>query len=665
MRPDKERRTRPALPPVLLATREARCLLVALLVGSATACAPSSPSLDPLGPASPAWERVVYEIPVVDSAGRAVAHPFVGGLNLPRPQLADADGDGDLDLFVQEVSDQVMYFENAGGPAETTGLRPEGAGAGVLPSYRWVSDAFEDLSVGEWYRFADVDLDGDLDLLAEQPFSYIRYYRNDGGSGPASYVLAADTLKDVAGEPIFSDRQNIPNAADIDCDGRLDLLIGRLTGTITRYEAEGADDDGVPRFRHVTDSFEGIEIVAAVQGSRHGANTMALGDVDQDGDYDLFWGDFFEAGLLYIENTGTCARPVLRGSPRPFPLGAPVATSGYNAPALGDTDGDGDMDLVMGVLGGAFNPNRTTVDNLWHFEQDADGGFAATTPRLLPALDVGSESLPALTDLDGDGDLDLLVSNKIESTSTRTAGLYAFENTGSPQVPSFAARGVVPGLPDAYHYAPAFGDLDGDGDDDLLLGQWRDQVAYYRNDGPGPGLLPRWTLIDSVAAVLTRGRNTTPSLGDLDGDGDLDLLVGEASGVLNYYRNEGGPTAPEFQLVSDRFQEIDVGRRSVPALVDLDGDGDLDLAVGTETSGLRLFFNEGVAGTGTGEVGDGPSLAGDPRFVEAPPIGLAVLAVPAFATPAFADIDADGDRDLVLGGAGGGLVVYRRGAGEP
>lgn len=656
-------------PPGLLATREA-CALLGALVGSAAACAsPRSPALDSPAPASPVWERVVYDIPVADSAGLPVAHPFVGGLNLPRPQLADADGDGDLDLFVQEVSDQVMYFENAGTGAQDAD--PRAKNAGPSPVYRWVSDAFENLSVGEWYRFADVDLDGDLDLLAEQPFSYIRYYRNDGGSGPASYVLAADTLKDVTGEPIFSDRQNIPNAADIDCDGRLDLLIGRLTGTITRYEAESVDDGGVPRFRHVTDSFEDIEIVAAVQGSRHGANTMALGDVDQDGDPDLFWGDFFEAGLLYIENTGTCARPVLRGAPRPFPLRAPVATSGYNAPALGDTDGDGDLDLVMGVLGGAFNPNRTTVDNLWHFEQDASGGFTATTAQLLPALDVGSESLPAITDLDGDGDLDILVSNKIESTSTRTAALYAFENTGSPRAPAFAARGVVPGLPEAYHYAPAFGDLDGDGDEDLLLGQWRDIVAYYRNEGPGPGLLPRWTLVDSAAAVLTRGRNTTPALGDLDGDGDLDLIVGEASGVLNYYRNEGGPTAPEFRLVSDRFQDIDVGRRSVPALVDLDGDGDLDLAVGTETSGLRLFFNEGVAltsGAGDGvQVGDGVQAGngaqgGEPLFVEAPSIGLDV---PAFATPAFADIDGDGDRDLVLGGAGGGLVVYRRGAGGP
>ena len=599
----------------------------------------------------------MYDIEVVDSAGRRIAHPFLGGLNLPRPQLADADGDGDLDLFVQEASDQVMYFENAAERPMT------GAGRGT-PEYRWVTDAFGDLSVGEWYRFADVDLDGDLDLLAEEPFSRIRFYRNDGGSGSASYVLAADTLRDVDGEAIFSDRQNIPNAADIDCDGRLDLLIGRLTGTITRYEAEGADEDGVPRFRHVTDSFEGIEIVGALQGSRHGANTMALGDVDQDGDYDLFWGDFFEAGLLYIENTGTCARPVLRGAPRPFPLRAPVATSGYNAPALGDADGDGDVDLVMGVLGGAFNPNRTTVDNLHLFKQDDEGGFTAATSRLLPALDVGSESLPALSDLDGDGDLDLLVANKIEPTSTRTAALYAFENTGSREAPAFAARGAAPGLPEAYHYAPAFGDLDGDGDEDLLLGQWRDRVAYYRNDGPGPGLLPRWTLADSAAAVLTRGRNTTPALGDLDRDGDLDLLVGEASGVLNYYRNEGGPTTPRFQLVTDRFQEIDVGRRSVPALVDLDGDGDLDLVVGTEASGLRLFLNEGAAAgaPGRGRAARPVGAAADPLFVETSPFGPDV---PAFATPAFADIDGDGDLDLVLGGAGGGLVVYRRAGAVP
>ncbi len=595
------------------------------------ACATPRSAAEANAAGSAGWERVVYGIEVRDEAGDPVDHPFLGGFNLPRPQLADADGDGDLDLFVQEISGQVMYFRNV-----AEGPRSE---------YRWITDAFEDLSVGEWYRFVDVDLDGDLDLLAEEPYSRIRYYRNDGGSGPASYVLAADTLRDVAGEAVFSDRQNIPNAADIDCDGFLDLLIGRLTGTITRYEAETVDENGVPRFHHVTDYFEDIEIIGAMQGSLHGANTMALGDFDQDGDHDLFWGDFFEPGLLLIENTGTCRRPVLRGVPRPFPVDEPVATSGYNAPALGDTDRDGDMDLVMGVLGGAFNPNHTSVDNLYGFEQRADGGFSVATTRLIRTVDVGSESCPAFSDLDGDGDLDLLLSNKIETDNTRTGGIYVYENTGSATAPAFTARGPVPGLPDAYHFAPAFGDLDGDGDDDVILGEWRDRVAYYRNDreAGGDGVMPRWTLVDSAAATLTRGRNTTPALGDLDGDGDLDLLMGESSGALNYYRNDGTPQEPDFQLVSDEFQDIDAGRRSIPAILDWDGDGDPDLAVGSEASGIRIYLNEGSRT--------------EPVFVETVPFGFPV---PTFTAPAFADLDGDGDLDLMAGGGGGGLTFYRK-----
>ena len=99
---------------------------------------------------------------------------------------------------------------------------------------------------------------------------------------------------ELTGEPIFSDRQNIPNAADIDCDARLDLMLGRTVGTITRYEAVDSMGPGVPRFAKLTDQFEGIQIIGATGpqlppvlppgGSRHGANTMAFADHDGDGD---------------------------------------------------------------------------------------------------------------------------------------------------------------------------------------------------------------------------------------------------------------------------------------------------------------------------------------------------------------------------------------------
>ena len=317
-------------------------LSVLVFAGCATSTGGTALSAQSPGPR---FQRVVDSLDVRDEAGNRIAHPFLGGFNVPRPQLVDIDADGDLDLFIQERGGEIIFFEQVGSSSE--------------PEYRWRTDRFHDLDVGEWYRFADIDADGDLDLLGERKFSYISYWRNEGSPEIPAFVLAADTLRDISGKALFSDRQNIPNVSDLDCDGRLDLFIGRLVGTITRYEAEGTDDNDVPRFRHLTDRFEDIEIVANLEGSLHGANTMAFADIDGDGDLDLFWGDFFEQGVLYIENSGSCGSPRLNGDPIQFPVGDPVLTSGYNAMAFGDLGNDGNLDMIIGVLGGAFNPNLT------------------------------------------------------------------------------------------------------------------------------------------------------------------------------------------------------------------------------------------------------------------------------------------------------------------
>lgn len=566
--------------------------------------------------------RRVEAFPVMDDNGDAYPQPFLGGFNIPRPQLVDIDGDSDDDLFIQEESGKVMFFERV-----QDGATP----------FLWRTDAYQDLAIGEWYRFVDLDRDGDPDLLAEQPFSYVRYYRNVGERSQPRFVEAEDSLEDVSAEPIFSDRQNIPNATDIDCDGQMDLFIGRLTGTVTRYEESGTDAQGAPRFQHITDRFEDIEIVAQI-GSKHGANTMAWGDVDGDGDEDLFWGDYFEPGVLLLENTGTCRSPSLRQEPRPFPVDDPLLTSGYNAPTLGDVDGDGDQDLLVGVLGGAYNPNTTTADNLHYLEQQADGGFDHRTSRFIRTLDVGAESVPIVVDLDGDGDHDILVGNKIEQNDTQNGKLYRLLNVGSDAEPRFRLDGDLD-VGGGYHLIPAFGDLDGDGDLDAIIGTWQDALRLHTNvaDDGSIGL----TLTDTAFVTLTRGRNAAPALGDIDADGDLDLFVGESSGALNFYENTGSAGVPEFTLVSDEYGDFDVGRRSLPVLHDLDGDGDLDLVVGSESSGIHVFRNQGTPTT--------------PDFVED---GLFEVADFGFAAPAFVDLDGDGDDDLLLGGGRGGLWFY-------
>jgi len=608
----------------------AALLALVTVLGGCAGGASTAPPGGPNGASAPAegFTREVTPFEVVGADGAPYEHPFLGGYNLPRPQLVDIDGDGDLDLFVQEESGQVAFFEHV----------TDGA-----PRFQWRTDDFHGLDVGEWFRFVDLDRDGIPDLLAEQPFSYIRYYHNVGTATEPRFESAADSLKDTLGRPIFSDRQNIPNATDIDCNGRMDLLIGRLTGTITRYQENGTDERGAPMFEHVTDRFEEIEIVAQF-GSLHGANTMAFGDIDGDGDQDLFWGDFFEPGVLLLENSGTCQSPSYRGTPQPFPLGAPLLTSGYNAPTVGDVDGDGLPDLVVGVLGGAYNPNTTSIDNLHYLRHQEGGGFEHVTSRLISMIDVGSESYPVLVDLDGDGTLDLLIGNKIDQRDTQNGSLTVYMNDGTPTEPRFRHAGTLD-VGAGYHPAPAFGDLDGDGSMDIILGTWSDELRYLTRDG-GDRFGP--TIVDDAFVRIPRGRNTTPTLGDLDGDGDLDLLVGESSGTLNYFENLGTPLRPEFVLVTEDFAGVNVGRRSVPLLHDLDADGLLDLLVGSEGDGVHVYRNVGSRT--------------EPRFERD---GSLPIPVHGLAAPAIGDVDGDGTDDLFLGGVGGGLLFYRGDSGPP
>jgi hypothetical protein len=599
----------------------ARPAVVALLAG----CSHGVPLGAPLATTAvtgTGWERVVDPFSVTDSTGRPLDLPFLGGLNIPRPQLVDLDGDGAEDLVLQEYGGRMILLTR-------DGSRPDG-----LPRFRYRTDFFERIGVGEWSRFADFDGDGDLDLFAEWENSYIRAFRNTGSRQAGRFVALPDTLRDDAGKVIFADRQNIAQFVDIDCNQKIDLLIGRVSGTILHYEIVDPKA-GIPTFHLVNERFQDLLIITG-QGSRHGANTMAFVDHDRDGDLDLFWGDFFEAGLLLFENTGSCREPRLRQEGVRFPVDAPVVTSGYNAPAFADLDGDQKLDLVLGVLGGAYDPIRTSIANLHYFSSAARGQWAHQTDQLLTMIDVGSEAIPSIVDLDGDGDQDLVVANKIGPIERATSRLYWFENIGNPGAPSFRGRGAL-AFNGRYHLAPAWVDLDGDGVLDVVMGSYGPKIGWFRGAG---GL--QWAEVDSALVTITRGSNTVPALGDLDGDGDLDLFVGESSGSLNYYRNDGDRTAPRFVLVSDEYEQIDVGRRSAPTLSDIDDDRDLDLLIGSDDHGVVLYRNRGSLAA--------PAFALDSTLR---------IDLPVLASPAMGDLEGDGRRDLLIGTSAGGVLFFR------
>ncbi|NNF03829.1 MAG: VCBS repeat-containing protein, partial [Rhodothermales bacterium] len=268
----------------------------------------------------------------------------------------------------------------------------------------------------------------------------------------------------------------------------------------------------------------------------------------------------------------------------------------------------------------------------------AEGQFEKRTERFIYAVDLGSETIVKAADLDADGDLDLLVGNKIQPDDNKISRVYHYENTGSPTSPAFVMRGPVE-LLGTYHQNPAFGDLDADGDLDFLLGKWNKEIGFFRNEGTPSDF--EFVEVDGAWLSITRGSNTTPALVDIDADGDLDLFVGESSGSLNFYRNTGSASEPVFELVSDSYLDIDSGRRSFPAFVDIDGDGDQDMVLGSELDGLYLYLNTGT-----------------PEQHEFELWGTLDVPVQPLSAPEFADIDGDGDMDLLVGGTSGGIQYF-------
>jgi hypothetical protein len=290
----------------------------------------------------------------------------------------------------------------------------------------------------------------------------------------------------------------------------------------------------------------------------------------------------------------------------------------------------------MGVIGGAFGPARTSVDNLYYLKQAPPGSWNVITHRLITSIDVGSDAAPAFGDVTGDGLPDLLIGSRV-LPNEESGALRLFEHVGTRAAPAFRDRGLLP-MRGEFSYTPAIVDLDGDSLADLVVGSWRDRIQWYRNTGTRT--VPQWTLVDTALVRITRGTNTAPAFGDLDGDGLLDLVIGEGSGYINVYRNAGTRTAPRFELVSDEFQGIRVAGRSAPALVDLDADGAMDLLIGARDGSLELWRGVGKRG----EI----RFERDVTFT---------LRSHAHAAPAAASVR--GPVDLFVGTAGGGIRWFK------
>lgn len=575
------------------------------------------------------FAREVEPFPVV-AGGNPVALPFTGGINSPLHQFVDIDGDGDLDLFIFDNDLGIDFYRNEGTPAS--------------PRFALRNDLITLPPFVVWFRFADFDGDGLMDFLTEDSATYqgVRVFKNTGSQISPHFTELIPLLLDTAGAAVFTGGNSIPVLADIDDDGDLDILSANITGTINFYRNVGTATQ--PRYAFVTGTWEGILIfgdtctTAASRPSTdaHGAAAYSFADIDNDGDLDMFVGDLFWTGVFFIRNIGSRQNPDMQCVTAHFPANEPMVSTGFNQTSFVDIDADGDLDLFVGTLGGivqrdgfVFYRNNGTPSNPL---------LQRVTNNYISTLDAGMNANVAFADIDADGDRDMFVGNLLGT-------LMFLRNTGTAAGPAFMLEdSALVSVTNGFYFAPAFVDIDNDGDLDLFAGMYDGTLKYFRNNGTPQN--HQFTLSPFVTDTIDVGFNATPVFVDIDGDGDKDLFVGNKDGRIRFYRNTGSASVFVPQLVTLTYLNISIGQDTyiTPTFTDYDGDGDFDLFFGREDG--RITFYENI-GTPT-----------DAQFVHRTD-NFAATAPTRESAPAFTDIDSDGDQDLFVGVKKGGVHFYR------
>ena len=252
-----------------------------------------------------------------------------------------------------------------------------------------------------------------------------------------------------------------------------------------------------------------------------------------------------------------------------------------STPKLIAFDGDGDLDLFVGVEAG-------TISYLENTGSATQPDFVERTGAANPFDGViidEERSNPTIADLDGDGQFDTAVVGNLAGT------LRYFSYDGSQFIEQTGGDNPLDGVAVASRSAPEFVDLDGDGLLDLVVGGGDGLLSFFRNDGGG---FIAQTGNDNPFDGFDAGINSTPTFEDIDGDGDFDAFVGEFSGgSVRYLENMGTTTVSQFVErtgADNPFEGNRIGGSS-PTLGDLDGDSDLDAIVGGADGRLAYLSN--------------------------------------------------------------------------
>lgn len=559
----------------------------------------------------------------VEVDGIMLKMPWAGGLNSAQINRIDLNNDGKKDLVVfDRASNKLSTFLNQSNQylyhPEYESLFPSG--------------------ISKWMLLRDYNCDGLEDIFLPNSNGISVYQNTTQPGGNLSWeklkFYAAPSPLAPPGTPgifteiiltqgfsktnIFPGTNDIPTITDMDGDGDLDIINMRFVspGTAEYHKNMSMENYGK------CDSLEYVRITQR-------------------------WGDWEECSCNSFAFGQTCAQS---GGKTNHNVGKAVLTI--------DTDGDGNKDLLFSEedcpsLFLLKNEGSTEVADM-----NSAAPFPSAKPVFMPLFPVAFYE-----DVDFDGIPDLIASPaRYARTSLNNSfrkSIWYYKNTGSSQNPNFTFikdNFLQDEMIEVGDYAfPAFTDYDGDGDQDLFIGNYgnedfRGVIAFYENVGTPESASFKLVTQDFLQLSLLSRYNMKPQFIDINSDGNMDLafLLSEAMNFTTslFYIAGNKPNALSFDELAVKSANFDVGGTENILLEDVDQDGIVDLLVGTATGALEYWHNAGPKGSFN-------FTLVNPTFMN---LGTSLTRTNINAS--VADMDNDGRQDLIIGDQSGRLTIY-------